>query len=125
MRKKGKMRVIIESLKAKKCEDLTVLDTDKSSDFWEYFVVCTGGSGVHIRTLFTNLEENMKKQGYSMSYRDTGNGFKWIISDFGDVLVHIFDRETRDFYAIEKLWGEKEVKPSRFIPSVKKKKGAR
>jgi ribosome-associated protein len=110
MRKKNITTRIAELLDEKKGEDIKVFDVDSASDLWEYFVVCTAGSMVHARTLHNYLQEEMKKEGHFLAHHDTGRDDRWIVMDFGDVVVHIFDRETRGYYAIEKLWGEKEKK---------------
>lgn len=94
----------------KKGEDIRIFDVDSSSDLWEYFVLCTAGSMVHARTLHNYLEAELAKDGYRLAHHDTGRDDRWIVMDFGDIVVHIFDREMRTYYAMEKLWGEKEKK---------------
>ena len=120
VKEKDKLKKIVTMLDDKKAEDIRVLDVNKASDIWDYFVVCSGTSDVHIKTLHDYLDSELKKQGEKILYRDKGLDNKWIIVDYGDVLVHIFDGETRKYYAIEKMWGEKEEKPSGLI---KKKVG--
>jgi len=113
------LKLAVKALDDKKGEDIKAFNVHNISDMWEYFVMCTGTSGVHIRTLFNNLKDEMNKAGRPILYRDMGLDNRWIIADYGDILVHIFDEETRKYYAIEKMWGEKEV---RFSAGAKEKK---
>ena len=112
---------IVSVLDAKKGEDIKVLDVAKISGLWDYFIICTGMSSVHVRALYNHLDDEMQKAGTEMAHRDIGLDNKWIIADYGDVLVHIFDRETRQYYAIEKMWGEKEACVKK---AAKKEKGS-
>jgi ribosome-associated protein len=116
----GMLQAITSILDSRKAEDIKVLDVRKMSDLWDYFVVCSGLSPVHVRTLYDNLEDGMSRLGFSAAHRDTGYDNKWIIVDYGDMLVHIFDRESREFYSIEKMWGEREELAASFLKRMKK-----
>ncbi len=104
----------------RKAENIKVYDVRKMSDLWDYFVVSSGNSPVHIKALYGYLEKEMKKEGEKPVSKDIGLDNKWIILDYGDILVHIFDEETRSYYSIEKIWGEKEIKISSLIPKRRK-----
>jgi ribosome-associated protein len=105
-------------LEKKKAVDVKLHDVRGMSDLWDYFVVCSGLSPVHVRTLLDHLEDEMEKLGRPLAHKDTGHDNRWVISDYGDFLVHIFDADSRQYYAIEKMWGEKEELPAAFIKKV-------
>jgi ribosome-associated protein len=114
------LKMITSILEEKKAVDIKVLNVKGNSDLWDYFVVCSGLSSVHVRTLYDNLEDGMAKQGQLLAHRDTGIDNKWIILDYGDILVHILDSESRQYYSIEKMWGEREELSGSFLKRMKK-----
>ncbi|HRU38898.1 MAG TPA: RsfS/YbeB/iojap family protein, partial [Candidatus Goldiibacteriota bacterium] len=71
--------------------------------------------GVHVKTLYDNVKDGMAKIGHNAAHADTGHDNKWVILDFGDVLVHIFDAQSREYYSIERIWGEKASNAAKFI----------
>lgn len=115
MIKNEKIKIVLQTLIDKKATDIRIFNVKKNSDMWDYIVICTALSAPHIKSLFDYLTETMEKDGYKIFYRDFGNFKNWVALDLGDMLIHIFDRETRIYYAIEKLWGEKEEKINKFI----------
>lgn len=114
-----KVQKIIKILSEKKAQDIKIFNVKKNSDIWDYFVIATSLSEPHLRALYNYLTEEMEKQDFKIFYKDLGEFKNWIVVDFGEVLVHLFDKETRLFYSIEKLWGEKEEKINKFL--IKKK----
>lgn len=122
------VETIIGLLDSKKAENIRVFDVNGASDLWDYYIVCGGNSSVHAKALYDYVEKEMKDAGTVAVHRDTGYDSKWLILDYADVLVHIFDKESRLFYNIEKMWGEKEVtggrKPAAVKRTVLKKKKA-
>jgi ribosome-associated protein len=113
-------KLIAGLLDAKKAEAIKILDVRKMSNLWDYFVVCSGLSTVHVRTLYDNIDDEMAKLGHRAAHRDVGHENKWIILDYGDILVHIFDAESRQHYSIEKMWGEKDAPVSKFLKRAEK-----
>lgn len=114
------LKTAVMVLDDKKAANIKVYDVREISDLWDYFVVSSGGSSVHIKALYGYIEKAMKKEGEKPVSKDIGLDNKWIILDYGDILVHIFDEETRSYYSIEKIWGEKEIKISSLIPKRRK-----
>lgn len=101
---------IIELLDSKKAENIRVFDVNGASDLWDYYIVCGGNSSVHAKALYDYVEKEMKEAGEMPVHRETGFDSKWLLLDYADVLVHIFDKETRLFYNIEKMWSDKELR---------------
>lgn len=123
---------ITELLDSKKAEDIRVFDVNGASDLWDYYIVCGGNSGVHAKALYDYVEKEMKEAGEMPVHRETGFDSKWLLLDYADVLVHIFDKETRLFYNIEKMWADKELgaavkkeKAEKKVKAEKKSKAAK
>jgi ribosome-associated protein len=103
-------KTITEALLDKKALDITVLDVSGVSDLWMSFVICSGTSDTHLRALRDNVEKSVKDSGGEIYHKDTGVESGWIIIDSGDILVHIFDAKTREYYSLERLWGSGGMK---------------
>ncbi len=90
---------------AKKGSDVLLLDLRKVNSYFDYFLIATGNSRIHCRALARELEKTMLARGLRSRNRpDYESG--WIVIDFGELIVHIFTGETRDYYQLEKLWGD-------------------
>lgn len=98
---------IAEILDSKKGKNIKVLPITDRTDIADYFVIASGTSNTHIRTLADEVEYQMNLAGVSpMSYEGRGNN-SWILIDYGCVVVHVFSREAREFYNLDKLYREK------------------
>lgn len=89
-------------------EDIVRIDIKDKSSIADYFVVASGRSSTHTRALIDYVEEEIDKLGISCTKREGVREGRWAVLDYGDVIVHIFNDETRLFYTIEKLWGTEE-----------------
>jgi ribosome-associated protein len=96
----------VEILKDKKAIDIEVLDITGISSMADYFVICSGGSVTHIKTLSDELKEKMTEAGYNSPRIEGYNSARWILQDYGDIVVHIFHQEDREFYDLERLWSD-------------------
>ncbi|MBP7791806.1 MAG: ribosome silencing factor [Candidatus Goldbacteria bacterium] len=105
-----KLKKIIGLLEEKKAQDVVILDTSKQSDIWDYFILCSALSGMHIKALKNYVLAEMKKNNYFVSHNEGDFDSNWVVLDYGDFLLHIFDDKTRKYYALEKLWSEDEIK---------------
>lgn len=88
-----------------RAEDIIILDLRKLVDYADYFVIASASSLVRIRGVTRAVERALAKAGgkrLNQPDRETG----WVLADFGDVLVHVFDMEAREFYRLEELWGD-------------------
>jgi ribosome-associated protein len=94
------VRVALE----KKAFDLVLLDLNNISSFTEYFLICSGRSDRQVQAIARSIDENLKKKGiYSLGVEGFEKG-KWILMDYGDVVVHVFLDPVRKFYDLEGLW---------------------
>ena len=100
---------IIEILQDKKARDIKLLDLRSSTDTTDYFVICTATSDAHVKTLADEVTEEMKQQGSRAWHVEGYRTRRWILIDFVDVVVHVMRREARDFYSLERLWGDAKV----------------
>lgn len=105
---RSKLDLVISILNSHKGVDIRAFNTSASSGLWDYFVVCSGASYVHTGALRDHLKKEMIEAGHSISYEDRDPETRWIAIDFGDIMVHIFDPDTRIFYALERMWSGSE-----------------
>ena len=97
-----KMAQILDSRKG---EDILMIDVRESTILADWFVVATGRSTTHVRTLAEELEEKLAKEENLHKLRAEGTKeARWIVLDYGNVIVHIFHKDEREFYDIERLW---------------------
>ena len=93
-----------ETLAGKKAEDVAVLPVGKVSPIADYFVLATAGNERHITALQGHVEEALVRGGFPSARIEGKNGSTWVLMDFGDVIVHLFSREDRSFYDLERVW---------------------
>ena len=90
----------------KKAADLTVLDVQGVSSVTDYFLVCSGRSTTHVESITDAIREDLKGDAVRPLHTEGTSESGWILLDYGDVLVHVFLEETRQYYALERLWGD-------------------
>ncbi len=96
----------VEILEQKKARDINIVNVDKVSILADYFIICSGTSTTHIKTLADELEEKMRDLGYRLHHKEGYNSARWILLDYGEIVVHIFHEEDRSFYNLERLWSD-------------------
>ncbi len=98
-----------EALLSKKGEDVIILDVRKLSSVTDYYVLATGRNAPQIRALLDVAEEVLRKKGVR-HYRRAGTPeSEWMVSDYTDVVIHVFSTETRKYYELERLWSDARV----------------
>jgi ribosome-associated protein len=90
----------------KKAIDLTVLDVQGVSNVTDYFLVCSGRSAPHVKTIADAIREELKEDGVRPLHAEGQAESGWVLLDYGDVLMHVFLEDTRAYYALERLWGD-------------------
>ena len=94
-------------LDSKKAEKLNVIEVDSISSLADYFVIASGGSLPHVRAMCDEVEEKLSKEDGIEPQRIEGyQTAAWILMDYGDVLVHLFQEDSRKFYSLERLWAD-------------------
>ena len=100
----GTIEGVIEAAREKKARDLIVLDLRDSGGFTDYFVICSGGSHTQVKAIVEGIEARLKIGGRP-HVQTEGAATDWVLIDCFDFVVHVFTPETRDFYSLERLWG--------------------
>ncbi len=95
---------MVEIASDRKAEDIVMLDISKVSIIADYFVICTGTSDRQVRAIAREIDEQLGKVGVNPINVEGLVEAKWVLMDYGAVLVHVFDPATRDFYRLEQLW---------------------
>ena len=101
-----KARIGARAALGKKAESLLVLDVQTVSTIADYFVICSGNSSTQLRSIANAVEESLETEGARVLHREGMPESGWLLLDYGDVVVHVFLPDTRDFYALERLWGD-------------------
>lgn len=95
---------LTQTLEGLKAEDIQAIDVKGKSSITDTMIVCTGTSSRHVASTADNLIEESKKAGIDMFAHEGKNVADWIVIDFGQAIVHILQRESREMYQLEKLW---------------------
>jgi ribosome-associated protein len=107
----------------KKAEDIKILDLRKLTTITDFFVICTSHSDPQVKAIADAVMDGSKKIGERVWHKEGMTQKSWVLLDFVDVVVHIFLRDTRNFYGLEKLWGDAgitEVSDEPVKPETKK-----
>ena len=106
------VEVVVEGIQDKKGEDIVVLDLRKiKSAVCSFFVVCHGNSDRQVEALADSVKQMVRKKVNDSPIGSEGtSNAEWVLLDYFDVIVHIFKKETRDFYQLEELWADAEIK---------------
>ena len=99
---------VTKALDEKKGMNIKLIRIDEVSSLADYFLICTGTSNTHVKTLCDYAEYAMEQMGEKMLGREGHRGNSWELLDYGSVVVHVFTEEAREFYALERLWGDGE-----------------
>ena len=99
---------VTKALDEKKGLNIQLLKIDKVSSLADYFLICTGTSNTHVKTLCDYAEYTLEQLGEPMLGREGHRGNTWELLDYGSLVVHVFTEEAREFYALERLWVDAE-----------------
>ena len=100
---------VTRALDEKKGMDIKLLKIDRVSSLADYFLICTGTSNTHVRTLCDYAEYTLEQLGEYMLGREGHRGNSWELLDYGTIVIHVFTEEARAFYDLERLWADAEV----------------
>ena len=99
---------VTKALDEKKGRDIKLLRITDVSSLADYFLICTGTSNTHVKTLCDYAEFAMEQLGEPMLGREGHRGYTWELRDYGSVVVHVFTEEAREFYNLERIWADGE-----------------
>lgn len=98
------IKEIVAFLDDRKAEDIVSLDLREHANIADYFIVATGANKPHLKALYDGLQRSFKDHGYRGFQKAGGPDSGWMIFDYHGIMVHVFERELREFYDLEKLW---------------------
>ena len=99
---------VTKALDEKKGLNIQLLKIDKVSSLADYFLICTGTSGTHVKTLCDFAEYTLEQMGETLLGREGHRGNTWELLDYGTIVIHVFTEEARKFYDLERLWADAE-----------------
>ena len=98
------VKLAVKALEEKKASDITVLDIRGLSIVADYFIIASGDNIRQTAALYDSVEETLGRAGFEMRQSEGKSAANWILMDYNDVIIHIFDKENRLFYNIERIW---------------------
>ena len=98
-----------KALDGKKGEEIKIMEVTELTTLADYFVICTGSSNTQINALCDAVEKDLEERGEKALHREGHRGGTWVLLDYGCIVVHVFNNEAREFYALEKLWQDGTV----------------
>ena len=99
----------VKAVDSKKARDIVLLKTRDITILADYFVICTANSTTHIKTLSDEVEKILEEKGETPIRLEGHRSGGWVLIDYGCVIVHLFLKEAREFYTLERLWGDAET----------------
>jgi len=97
---------IVEAIGEKKGIDITIIDISKLTAIADYFVICSGTSTTHIKSISDEIDYKLGQVGIEIYHKEGYDTARWILLDYADVVIHVFHQEDRAFYNLERLWSD-------------------
>ncbi len=102
-------QIACKAIDDKKGQDIKIIDIHNVSVIADYFVVASGTSSTQVQGIVDNVEEQLGRAGFEAKQIEGNRNSSWILMDYGDVIVHVFDEENRLFYDLERIWRDGKV----------------
>ena len=99
----------IEALEDKKGEDVTVIDISTVSVLADYFIIASGNNYSQVQAMIDGVGEKLAKMGYEPKNIEGYHSGNWILMDYNDIIVHVFDKQNRMFYDLERIWRDGKI----------------
>lgn len=103
------MRMVCRAADELKAHEITVMDVRGQTIVADFFVICSGTSTTHISSISEGVQDKLREWAQARAKREGGAQSFWMILDYGDVILHVFDEGTREFYDLEHLWAEAKI----------------
>lgn len=103
------LQKIVQTLEDKKANNICVLDVGELTSLGDYFVVADADNNTHVKSLVDEVEDAVKQAGRVPKRLEKDRSANWIVLDYADVIVHIFHKQAREFYDLERLWADAKV----------------
>ena len=98
-----------EALEDKKASDIKVIDIEQITTLADYFIIASGSNRNQVQAMADNVDEVLGKAGYQLKQTEGYSSANWILLDYGDIVIHLFDEENRLFYDLERIWRDGKV----------------
>ena len=102
-------KIACKAIDDKKGQDIKVIDIHNVSVIADYFVIASGTNSNQVQAIVDNVEEQLGRAGYEAKQIEGNRSSSWILMDYGDVIIHVFDEENRLFYDLERIWRDGKV----------------
>ncbi len=96
--------IAVEALEDKKANDVRIIDIEKISTIADYFIIAGGTNRNQVQAMSDEVEERLGRAGIEPKHIEGYSGANWILLDYGDIVIHLFDEENRLFYDLERIW---------------------
>lgn len=100
---------ISELIYEKKGNDVKLMNLNGVTTIADYFLICSADSDTQVKAISDHIDKTLKDEGVKLWHREGYIGLNWVLLDYVDVVVHVFKPDTRQYYALEKLWGDAEI----------------
>lgn len=111
----------ILALEDKKAEEIRVIDISEVSVIADYFIIANGNNVSQIQAMADEVEEKLHKAGCPLKQKEGYTNANWVLLDFGDIIIHIFDKENRLFYDLERIWRDGRLIDPNELKNIEKK----
>ena len=101
---KETVKLIIDALEDKKAENIQIIDISEVSSVADYFIITNGTNKSQVQALADNVGEKLDREGIHTKQVEGYSNANWILLDYTDIVIHVFDRESRGFYDLERIW---------------------
>ena len=104
-------KIVVEGMQGKKAQDIVVLDLRKvANSIADFFIICSGNTDTQVRAISESVEDVVNKSNKQNPWHKEGyKNNEWVLLDYVDVVVHIFKKDRREFFALEDLWGDAKI----------------
>ena len=102
-------QIACKAIDDKKGQDIKIIDIHNVSVIADYFVIASGTTSNQVQAIVDNVEEQLGRAGFEAKQIEGNRNSSWILMDYGDVIVHVFDEENRLFYDLERIWRDGKV----------------
>jgi len=103
------LETLYKTMDAKFAEDLVILGLEGITTIADYFIISTATSNSHMMALSESIQEVLKKNDYPLSHTEGLGTGRWVLLDYGSIIIHIFDKESREYYNLERIWRDGQV----------------
>ena len=104
-------QAVCKAASDKKARDIVVMDMKDLMSSTDYFVICSANTATQVRAIADNIEEELAKLGCVFNHKEGYRQGEWVLLDYGDVVAHVFMQDAREYYALERLWGDAKLVP--------------